>query len=85
MELEVVVLLSQVGVTLVGLMVTAFIGMESILILFPKKRTEKKLFFKKKCKSKDCSVYLLSRSEFCNYKISFLFICLLDFPPTKYI
>ena len=50
-----------------------------------KKKDRKKLFFKKKCKSKGCSVCLLSRSEFCNYKISFLFICLLDFPPTKYI
>ena len=50
-----------------------------------KKKDRKKLFFKKKCKSKGCSVCLLSRSEFYNYKISFLFICLLDFPPTKYI
>ena len=47
MELEVVVLLFQVGVTLVGLMVTDFIGLESILILFPKKRTEKNYFSKR--------------------------------------
>lgn len=46
MESEAVVLFFQVAVTLDGLVVTAFAGLDSILMLFPKKRTEKIIFQK---------------------------------------
>lgn len=71
MELEAVVLFVQVGVTLVGLMVTAFIGLESILILFPKKRTEKNYFSKRNVKIKAVLYVYFPEVSFATTKFHF--------------
>ena len=71
MESEAVVLFFQVGVTLDGLMVTAFTGLDSILILFPKKRTEKNYFSKRNVRVKAVLYVYFPEVSFATIKFHF--------------
>ena len=70
-ESEAVVLFFQVGVTLDGLMVTAFTGLDSILILFPKKRTEKNYFSKRNVRVKAVLYVYFPEVSFATIKFHF--------------